>query len=120
MVTPRTAAAEDSDFEVRRPARLGPVQFDAFSDTGISLWISPTSRRPSVGRLQTFRAQQLASPASVSGTPYAYTLAYRGPAGIVPRQHRLIRAAGLATVDAHYFQDVNTTETIYRAYRITG
>ena len=109
MVTPRGATAEDSDFEIRRPARLGPVQFDAFSDTGISLWISPTSRRPSVGALQTFTAQQLVSPISASGTPYEYILAYQGPAGIVPSQHHLVRAAGLATVDARYFQDVSTT-----------
>ena len=109
MATPRKATAEDSDFEVRRPSRSGPVQFYAFSDVGLSLWVSPTSQRPSVGRLQTFTAQQLVSPASVPGTPYEYTLAYQGPAGIVPGQHHLVRPAGLATVDARYFQDVSTT-----------
>src|SRR6185437_1675922 len=109
MATPRRATAEDSDFEVRRPSRSGPAQFYAFSDAGISLWVSPTRQRPSVGRLQTFTAQQLVSPSSMPGTPYEYTLAYQGPAGIVSGQHHLVRAAGLATVDARYFQDVSTT-----------
>jgi len=109
MATPRRATAEDSDFEIRRPSRTGPVQFFAFSDAGISLWVSPTRQRPSVGRLQAFTAQQLVSPASAPGTPYEYTLAYQGPSGIVPSQHHLVRAAGLATVSARYFQDVSTT-----------
>ena len=108
MATPRPATAEDSNFEIRRPSRSGPVQFFAFSDTGISLWVSPTRQRPSVGRLQTFTAQQLVSPTSAPGTPYEYTLAYQGPAGIVPGQHHLVRAASLATIDARYFQDVST------------
>ena len=108
MVTPRPATVEDSDFEARRLARSGPVQFWAFSAAGLPLWISPASHRVTVGKLQTFTAQQLISPASAAGPPYEYNLAYRGPAGIIPSQRHVVRPSGLAVVDARYFQDVAT------------
>jgi hypothetical protein len=109
MVTPRPAVAEDSDFEIRRLGGAGPVQFEAFSDAGLSLWVSPAAGRPTVGTLQTFTAQQLVSPAHAAGTRYEYTLAYQGPDGVIPRQRHVVQTPGLARVDARYFQDVTTT-----------
>lgn len=72
MVTPRPATVEDSDFEVRRPGRAGPVQFWASSESSPnppSLWVSPDRHRVSTGKLQTFAAQQLVSPAGAAGPP---------------------------------------------------
>ncbi|HEV2375822.1 MAG TPA: hypothetical protein VGS19_27105 [Streptosporangiaceae bacterium] len=108
MVTPRPARPEVSDFEVRRPGRAGPVQFYAFNDAGIPLWVSPVRQRPTVGKLETFTAQQLVSPPGAD-TPYEYNLVYEGPEGTIPSQRHVVRASGLASVDARYFQDVATT-----------
>jgi hypothetical protein len=106
MTTPRPATAEDSTFEVRRPGPAGPVQYWEFNDVGISLWVSPTTTRPTVGRLQTFSGQLLVSPPHAAGGRYEYDLAYAGPGGVIPRQHVVVRAASLATVAARYVQGV--------------
>jgi hypothetical protein len=106
MVTPRPAVPDNSFFEILRPSRSGPLQFWSFDDAGIALWVSPTTARPTVGRLQTYTEQQLVSPHSVAGTPYMYDAAYQGPGGIIPSQRYLVRVASLARVDARYYQDV--------------
>jgi hypothetical protein len=106
--TPRPSAAETSTFEIRRPSVTGPVQYWEFNDTGISLWVSPTATRPTVGKLQTFTNQQLVSPNGTAGVPYEYDLAYQGPNGVIPGQHHVVTSASLATVDATYIQDVPT------------
>jgi hypothetical protein len=112
--TPRPSAAETSTFEIRRPSVTGPVQYWEFNDTGLSLWVSPTTAKPSAGKLQTFTGQQLVSPAGATGTPYEYDLAYRGPSGIIPGQHHVVTSASLATVDARYYQDVPTRGNLTR------
>jgi hypothetical protein len=109
VATPRPAQAETSTFEIRRPSPAGPVQYWGFNDAGLSLWVSPTTIKPTVGTLQTFTDQQLVSPPGAAGLPYEYDLAYQGPGGIVPPQHYVARAAGLATVDARYYQDVTSS-----------
>lgn len=109
MATPRPALPEDSIIDIVRPGAAGPVSYFEFSDSGISLWVSPTHARPSIGRLQVYSAQQLISAPARHGTPYEYNLAYQDPAGVIPRQRFTIRAASLATVDAHYFQDSRST-----------
>lgn len=106
--TPRPSAAETDTFEIRRPSVTGPVQYWEFNDTGLSLWVSPTTSRPTVGKLQTFTNQQLVSPEGTKGLPYEYDLAYQGPNGIIPGQHHVVTGASLATVDARYYQDVPT------------
>src|ERR1022692_1286016 len=108
MVTPRPAAPENTSIEIRRPGRSGPPNYDEFLDSGISLWVSPTSARPTVGKLQAITAQQLISPRGAAGAPYEYNLAYRAAAGIIPRQRYVIRSAGLATINAFYYQDLRT------------
>ncbi|MGO9294548.1 MAG: hypothetical protein ACLP52_11865 [Streptosporangiaceae bacterium] len=57
-----------------------------FFDSGGSLWINPTTTRPSVGTLQTYTTAQLASPAHAA-EPYFYNLDFPGPAGIIPPQN---------------------------------
>jgi hypothetical protein len=80
-----------------------------FSDSGLSLWVSPTTSKPTVGTLRTFTSAQLASPPTAPGTPYFYNLDYAGPDGIIPPQHYVVSAASLATVHERYFQDRPST-----------
>lgn len=82
--TPRPSAAETSTFEIRRPSVTGPVQFWEFNDTGISLWVSPATTKPTVGKLLTFTDQQLVSPKTTTSVPYEYDVAYRGPVHTLP------------------------------------
>ena len=44
----------------------------------------------------------LASPAGASQR-YAYSLAFQGPNGIIPDQHRVVSAASLTTITGSYF-----------------
>jgi hypothetical protein len=81
----------------------------AFVDTevfqsGTSLWVSPTSTRPTVGTLQSFTATQLDSPPGAPGTPYEYGLAYNDTSGLVPPQRHVVNPATLAHVRARYYQ----------------
>jgi len=58
--------------------------------------------------LQTYTAGQLTSP-SGRGVPYAYSLNFPGPPGIIAPQHFVVRPAGVATVSERYYQDVRST-----------
>jgi hypothetical protein len=75
-----------------------------------SLWINPTSAKPTAGTLQTYTAAELTSPAG-GGVPYAYSLNFPGPPGLIPAQHFVVHPAGLATVGERYYQDVRSTGT---------
>jgi hypothetical protein len=72
---------------VWRGAGNGDLVGHGWSGSGISLWVNPTTSKPTVGWLQTQTAAQLTSPPGASGTPYAYNLDYLGPRGIIPAQH---------------------------------
>src|SRR5215472_15034256 len=65
--------------------------------------------RPTVGTLDSDTAAQLTSAPGVTGTPYAYNLAYQGPEGRIPAQHFTAGPANLATVRENYHQDVAST-----------
>jgi hypothetical protein len=75
-------------------------------------WISPTTRRPTVGGLRSYTQLQLDSPAAARGTPYQYFLAPPGSSGIIPPQRQVARAARLATVTSRYYQDKPTTGSV--------
>jgi len=79
-----------------------------FFDSGGSLWISPTTARPSVGTLQTYTTAQLASPAHAAA-PYFYNLDFPGPAGVIPPQNFAAPQGSLATVAEVYYQDRPST-----------
>jgi hypothetical protein len=80
-----------------------------WSDSGISLWVSPTKRKPTVGTLESFASAQLTSRAKASGTPFAYYLDYAGPSGVIPaQQHYVAKTASLAAIDERYYQDIRT------------
>jgi hypothetical protein len=73
-----------------------------------SFWVSPTSRKPTAGTLQTYTAEDLTSPPG-GRVPYAYSLNFPGPPGIIPAQHFVVHPAALATVSGRYYQDVGST-----------
>jgi hypothetical protein len=109
MVTPRPAVPSpfNVEFEVRHPTPAGPV--GALEWLGGRLFFSPTTRRPTVGSLQTYVFDQLNSPPTAAGTPYQYNLAYADTSGLIHSQRHVVRPAGLATVHSRYYSDVNTT-----------
>jgi hypothetical protein len=107
---PRAAVSQQVNFEVIRGGLHGTANSFTFSDSGLSLWVSPTTRKPTVGTLHSFSSALLTSPPKAAGSPYAYNLDYPGPAGVIPRdQHYVAGPANLATVAERYYQDVHTT-----------
>jgi hypothetical protein len=110
MVTPRPGVNQGVNFLVVRGGLHHTSQSITWIDSGLSLWVSPTTRKPTVGTLLSFASEQLTSPAKASGTPYVYNLDYAGPDGIIPAKQRYVaRPANLATVNERYYQDVRTT-----------
>jgi hypothetical protein len=105
MPTPRPTVDEQTTFEIVRGGRAGGSFSYSSSWSGLSGWVSPTTRKPSVGTLQTYTSATLVSPDHVTPT-YAYNLDYPGPAGLVPSQHFAVQPADLATVNERYYQDV--------------
>lgn len=110
FTTPRPAKVQVAGFTVIRGARNGATFSFGFFGSGSSLWVSPTTRRPSVGTLRSFTSGQLTSSRTGANASYVYNLNYEGPPGIIPaRQHFDATPATLATVTAHYVQDVPST-----------
>jgi hypothetical protein len=109
MATPRPAVPVDVTFTANLSDRHGSTDSIDWYNAPGQVWVTPTRRKPAVGTLQAFATEQLASATSAAGTPYAYNLNYADPAGIIPPQHYLARAANLATVTETYFQDVRST-----------
>jgi hypothetical protein len=96
-------------FTVFRGAGNGDLMILGWSGTGITLRVSPTTRRPSVGFLDSQTTAQLTSPAGAPGIPYAYSVAYPGPPGIIPAQHFRVSPASLATIHENYYQHTPST-----------
>ena len=110
IVTPRRAVPQMTSFQVIRGGLHGSSNSFTWTDSGVSQWVSPTTRKPSVGTLRSFASALLTSPAKAAGTPYVYNVDYAGPDGTIPAQQRyLVRPASLATVTERYYQDVRTT-----------
>jgi len=107
FTTPRRAHLQQSGFTLIRRAGNGTkFTFGSF-DSGLAEWVSPTSRKPSVGTLRSFTSGQLTSSREGSNAAYAYNLNYAGPPGIIPaKQHFNVTPASLATVTENYAQDV--------------
>ena len=109
MPTPRPATEQQEGFEVVRGARTGSPYTYSWSWLGFSAWVSPTTRKPTVGALHAYSTGTFSSPGK-SATHYAYNLDYPGPAGIIPPQHFTVSPAGLGAVTEHYYQDVPTSD----------
>jgi hypothetical protein len=105
MVIPRPSRVDYTLFMLLRSGASGPVL--PFAWEGLyaqRVWVSPTSRKPTVGTFQAITASQLDSPARAAGTPYEYGLAYRDTSGLIPSQRHVVHTAALAHVHARYYQ----------------
>jgi hypothetical protein len=120
-VTPHQAVTSIATFTVLRPAAAGvspaapPVSW-AWTVFAQPLWVTPTTRRPTAGTLQTVTDETLTSPAGTPGTPYEYDLAYQS-SGIIPPQRHLVQPSGLAVVDQNDYLDTTADGYLYRAAR---
>jgi hypothetical protein len=109
MATPRPGVIQSTSFQVIRGGLDGTSNSFSWTDSGLSLWVSPTTRKPTVGTLRSWASEQLTSRPKAKGIPYAYYLDYAGPDGTIPaQQHYVVRPASLATIDERYYQDVRT------------
>ena len=110
MVTPRPATRQLLSFTLLR-SYAGTTFTSGWLLGGRgSLWVNPTSAKPTAGTLQTYTAAELTPPAG-GGVPYAYSLNFPGPPGLIPAQHFVVHPASLATVSERYYQDVRSTGT---------
>jgi hypothetical protein len=105
MVIPRPSRVDYTLFTLLRSGASGPVV--PFGWEGLQsqrVWVSPTSRKPTVGALQAVTASQLDSPAGAAGAPYEYGLAYLDTSGLIPSQRHVVHTVTLAHVHARYYQ----------------
>jgi hypothetical protein len=83
LVTQRPATLQDATLTLVRTGQAGAIRsrlaFSAFVYDGMSLRVSPVSQRPTVGGLTAYTTATLTSPPG-PGVPYAYNLAFAGPA----------------------------------------
>jgi hypothetical protein len=107
MSTPRPARVSSSDFFLVRSGRSGPAVGVGLLGFGSPIWVSPTTRRPTVGSLRAYSSQELTSPPG-SGVRYGYALSYEDPRGAIPAQRYLVRPADLVTVSSRYYQDAKS------------
>jgi hypothetical protein len=105
IVTPRPAVSQLTSFTVVRGGQAGSAININWAGAGGQFWVSPTSRKPTVGTLQTFTSAELTSPRG-GGVPYAYNLDLAGPDGLIPAQHFVVRPASLATISERYYKDM--------------
>ena len=106
--TPRAAVPVNESLELRHPGAAGPAALTWFFGGYSPVFISPTTRRPTVGTIQAYVFEQLFSPARAPGTPYEYDAAFADTSGLIGPQHHVVRPSGLATVHARYYSDVST------------
>jgi hypothetical protein len=109
FTTARPATLQQTGLNLIRGAGNGEKFSFGFSDSGLSLWVSPTTRKPSIGTLRSFTSGQLTSSRNGSNADYAYNLDYAGPRGTIPaKQHFDATPSSLATVTENYVQDIPT------------
>jgi hypothetical protein len=106
--TPRRAVASQVSIDLIRSGVHGSVNSFTFIDSGIPLFVSPTTAKPTVGGLRTYTTATLTNPPKAKGTPYFYNLDFQGPAGIIPAQNYVVTPADLATVNEVFYQDVTS------------
>lgn len=113
MVTPRPTVLDNLTVEFRRGTADGHT-FSASWGANFPIYVSPTTRRPTVGKLAVVTSAQLGSPSGTAGTPYQYNLAFADTSGLIPPGRHVITPASLATVNASYYSDVTGTGAQYR------
>ncbi len=108
MAVSRPASISSATFTVNRTDLHGNVSSVGDGLLGMRGFVSPASRKPTVGTMRAFTSATLTSPGSVK-RPYAYNLDFPAPAGIIPRQHFAVSQARLAIVTERYYQDQQVT-----------
>jgi hypothetical protein len=113
MVTTRPTVLSNLTVEFRRGTADGHT-FSASWGANFPIYVSPTTRRPTVGKLAVVTSAQLLSPAHTTGTPYQYNLGYANTSGLIPTGRHVVNPASLAAVNASYYSDVTGTGAQYR------
>ncbi len=108
MATPRPAVTQDTIFQMIRAGLPGVSNSIAWIDSGLSLWVSPTTEKVTFGGLQTFASATMTSPPKTPGVPYTYNLIYQGPDGLIPAQNYVVTPAQLATVSERFYQRIKS------------
>jgi hypothetical protein len=113
FTTARPAVLQDESFQTLRLAPNGggfgnSWEAGARFSLAHSLWVSPTTIKPTIGSLQSDTRASLTSPTSARGTPYSYELDYPGTPGTIPHQHFTASAANLATIHDQLYQDAKS------------
>jgi hypothetical protein len=113
-VTPRPALLQEGGFILRREPTTGPaLTVDLATGPGVPVWVSPTSKPVTTGKMQSYPYNRLSSPPG-PGTPYEYQL-QPATAGVIPHQRYVINASSLATIDANYYSELNSVGMRQRA-----
>jgi len=106
--TPRPAIPDNEVFELRHTSASGPASSEWFLGGYAPVFISPTTRRATVGTLQAYLFEQLISPAKTPRTPYEYDAAYADTNGLIPPPRHVVHRAGLARVHDSYYSPVKS------------
>jgi hypothetical protein len=118
VTTPKPAVPVNQPFELRHTSAAGPASTVWFVGGYSPVFVSPTTRRATVGTMQAYLSEQLLSPARAAGTPYEYDLAYEDTHGLITPLHYVVQQAGLATVRARFYSSAKTTggEALFGAF----
>ncbi|HEV2373796.1 MAG TPA: hypothetical protein VGS19_16695 [Streptosporangiaceae bacterium] len=108
IVTPRPAVTFGMGIDLARYNNHAGANLD-WVGSGSTMWVSPVSKAPTVGMLNSATSAQLTSPAGQHGLPYTYWLTFPAPPGTVPSQHFTVGPGDLATVHDRFFSDAKTT-----------
>jgi hypothetical protein len=109
--TPKPSRALDTNFNVLRLGAAGPASSADISGQGRApLYVSPTTRRPTAGRLETVTSWIRLFPPGAKGVPYQYYLDHLDTSGLLSsNQHYVVRPGTLATVHARFYSDIPGT-----------
>jgi hypothetical protein len=108
MSTPRRAVPLQVTLDLERSGPHCSSSGASWTDIGLSLWVSPTTTKPTVCGLRSYTSATLAAPPKTKGTQYFYNLDFQGPDGTIPRQRYVVTPADIATVHEVYYQDVRS------------
>jgi hypothetical protein len=106
--TPRPSRSLDTNVNVLRPGAAGPASYaDISGQRQAPLYVSPTTRRPTVGRLRALTSWIRLFPPGAKGVPYQYYLDHLDTSGLLSsNEHYVVRPGTLATVHARFYSDI--------------
>ncbi|HEY1621675.1 MAG TPA: hypothetical protein VGG25_28905 [Streptosporangiaceae bacterium] len=104
VATPLPSQAITEGVTFDRGAAHGTPYSYSQSWSGFTGWLSPTTRKPTIGSLNAYTQATLGSTGKAS-PPNVYNTDFPGPDGIIPAQHFTLSQGELATVHERYYQD---------------